>query len=400
MTRAAVLVLFLSLVCRSARADDLTDAKHYFKAGASAYAAGDYLAAIQALDAAYRLTPLPQIAFSLAQAERRQYFASREPSHLLRAIELYRTYLLAVPSGGRRADATDALGQLEPLALNVVAGPTGEAVPREAPKTRVMVTSDAAGARISLDGAGAKPSPFIAEVEPGEHAIRVSAAGFFPADRRMVAISGELVPLEVELRERPAVVIVEPSTEAELYVDGAFSGRVEKGSRIELSRGSHQFAFVRAGRRIEIQTLTLERGETRRLPVGLDWTGQRIAALSALAVSGATLASGVVFTVLAVDRENEADRILGEREKAALSPEDLADYDDAREERDRYRAVAIGSYVVSAATLVTGALLFTLDEPNMGDVVRRSDPGRAEQSVEVNVAAAPSGLFLATRVKF
>lgn len=401
MKRAVVLLaLAVMFAARGARADDLSDAKNYFKAGASAYAAGDYLAAIQALDAAYRLTPLPQIAFSLAQAERRQYFASREPAHLLRAIELYRTYLREVPTGGRRADATDALAQLEPLALNVVAGPTGEAVPREAPKTRIMVTSEAAGARISLDGGQPKPAPLIAEVQPGQHLVRVNADGFFPADRQLVAISGELVPLEVELRERPATVIVEPSTEAELYVDGAFSGRVKKGSRIELARGSHQFAFVRAGRRIELQTLGLKRGETRRLPVELDWTGQRIAAISALAVSGATLVSGVVFTALAVDRENEADRILAQREERALSPQELNDYEDAREERDRYRAVAIGSYAVSAGALVTGALLYALDEPNMGEVQPRPTAEPAKPQVDVKATAAPGGFFVSTRVAF
>jgi tetratricopeptide (TPR) repeat protein len=397
---AALVVLAVTLFTSVARADDLADAKNYFKAGASAYAAGDYLAAIQALDAAYRLTPLPQIAFSLAQAERRQYFASREPGHLLRAIELYRTYLKEVPTGGRRADATDALAQLEPLALGVVASPTGEAVPREAPKTRVMVSSEAAGARISLDGGPPKPTPLIAEVQPGQHVVRVSAEGYFEADRQLVAISGELVPLEVELKERPAVVIVEPSTEADLYVDGSFSGRVDKGSRIELSRGPHQFAFARPGRNLEIQTVKLERGETRRLPVELDWTGQRIAAISILAVSGATLATGVVFTALAVDQENQADRILAQREKEALSPSELADYEDAREERDRYRAVAIGSYAVSAASLVTGAFLYVLDEPNVGEIVARKGTAPVKPQVELKTAASSNGFFVATRVMF
>jgi hypothetical protein len=395
-----LLALAVMLAARGARADDLSDAKNYFKAGASAYAAGDYLAAIQALDAAYRLTPLPQIAFSLAQAERRQYFASREPAHLLRAIELYRTYLREVPTGGRRADATDALAQLEPLALNVVASPTGEVVPREVSKTRVMVTSEAAGARISLDGGPPKPTPLIAEVAPGQHLVRVSADGFFPADRQLVAISGELVPLEVELREQPAVVVVEPTTEAELYVDGAFSGRVKQGSRIELSRGSHQFAFVRAGRRIKIQTLVLERGETRRLPVKLEWTSQRITAISAFAVSGVTLVTGVVFTALAVEREDQADRILAQREEQALSPKELNDYEDAREERDRYRAVAIGSYAVSAGALVTGALLYALDEPNMGEVQPRPAAEPAKPQVNVRAAATPGGFFVSTRLAF
>jgi len=61
-----------------AQIDAVERAKASFKAGAAAYAAGEYLAAIQALDAAYSQTPIPAIAFSLAQAERKQYFVAHE----------------------------------------------------------------------------------------------------------------------------------------------------------------------------------------------------------------------------------------------------------------------------------------------------------------------------------
>ena len=68
-----------ALVSRSANAaDDATRAKEAFKTGAAAYAAGEYVAAIRALETAYELMPLPAIAFSLAQAERKQYFVSHE----------------------------------------------------------------------------------------------------------------------------------------------------------------------------------------------------------------------------------------------------------------------------------------------------------------------------------
>src|SRR3954454_18903721 len=80
---------------------DLERAKESFKAGATAYAAGDYLAAIQALDAAYQLEPLPAIAFSLGQAHRRQYFVDHDPEHLDRSIALFRQYVELAPSGSR-----------------------------------------------------------------------------------------------------------------------------------------------------------------------------------------------------------------------------------------------------------------------------------------------------------
>src|SRR3954469_15887621 len=115
--RRMLIALTLGALCWPLSAlaadSDLDRAKESFKAGAAAYAAGDYLAAIQALEAAYQLTPLPAIAFSLAQAERRQYFVDRSFAHLERAVTLFRRYIELSPSGSRRADALDALSQLE-----------------------------------------------------------------------------------------------------------------------------------------------------------------------------------------------------------------------------------------------------------------------------------------------
>src|SRR6476469_3016727 len=86
-------LLALSAPCLAQQPPDIERAKASFKAGANAYAAGDYLAAIQALEAAYEISPLPAIAFSLAQAERKQYFVNEERAHLERAIALFRRYL-------------------------------------------------------------------------------------------------------------------------------------------------------------------------------------------------------------------------------------------------------------------------------------------------------------------
>jgi hypothetical protein len=251
------------------------------------------------------------------------------------------------------------------------------------------VTSEAEGARISLDGGASTPTPLIAEVAAGRHAVRVSAEGFFPSERQVVAIAGELVPIEVELRERPAIVIVEPSIEAELYVDGSYAGRVRKGARIELASGSHEFAFARDGRRLESQVIELERGETRRLAVELRWTGQRLAAVSLLVVSGVTLASGVGFTALAVERERAADGILTRRKSAALTVSELSEYEEARSNRDEARVGAFASFAVSAASLVTGAFLYALDQPNVNQALTRPDVRPTKPKVDVRAAVTP-----------
>jgi hypothetical protein len=403
---AFALAAVLAAASRPARADDVETSKKLFRAGAAAYTAGDYLAAIQALEAAYRLTPLPAIAFSLAQAERRQFFASREPSHLTRAIELYRLYLTQVPSGGRRADAVDALAQLEPLAVAVPHAPGAdggvETSRKEAERTRLMVTAEAPGATVSLDGAAPLPAPLIVEVSAGEHAVSVSAPGFFGSERRVQAIAGALVPLDVDLEARPALAIVEPSGPVELYVDGSYVGRVQMGARVELAAGTHEFVFARKGRRLERRTISLERGGAVRIPVELHWTAQRMTAVSLLAVSGVALVGGLGFTALAVERERTAQELLDERETRPWSEAELEAYGDALEERDRSRAVAIGSFAIALGSAVTGALLFELDEPNVREGLPRSEVDRKNPAVRVQGSVTPArgGLELGARFTF
>jgi tetratricopeptide (TPR) repeat protein len=371
--RALVLASGLALVARPAPAaeDDLTRAKAYFKAGAAAYTAGDYQAAIQALDAAYQLTPLPAIAFSLAQAERRQYFVSRERGHLDRAIELYRVYLTAVPTGGRRADATDALAQLEPLALasanatgSVAAAAPGAEVPGGA-KTRLLVTTEAPNATVSLDGRAAVPSPLIAEVTPGQHAVKVEARGYFPVERGVVAVSGALVPIEVPLEIRPATVSVAGPPDADLYVDGVLAGKVSKTGRIELPGGSHAFTFAQKGHRLSTLQVELEPGETREVRTKLVRTSQRTAAYVTLAASAVSLGASAVLAGLAFGQQRKAEDIREQQMAGNVTPEALDEYDEALDRRSQFRTAAIVSGAVFAGTLITAICLHEFDHPTV-----------------------------------
>src|SRR5262245_17667713 len=92
-----------------ARADNRGEAERYFRAGAKAYAAQSFAAAAADFDEAYKQLPLPEIAFSGAQAYRRLYRVEPKPEYLKRAVELYRVYLDKVKTGGRVGDAADSL---------------------------------------------------------------------------------------------------------------------------------------------------------------------------------------------------------------------------------------------------------------------------------------------------
>src|SRR5215472_3793788 len=159
---AALSAAMLLALAMPARAEDLEQAKMYFNAGAQAYSAGRYAFAVQAFEQAYKLAPRPAIAFSLAQAERKQFFVAKHNDVLAHAVKHYHEYLDQVPTGGRRDDAVNALAELEPLAARV----SPETVQSNAPaavETRIMVSSQTEHANGSIDGGAMKDIPFMAD---------------------------------------------------------------------------------------------------------------------------------------------------------------------------------------------------------------------------------------------
>jgi hypothetical protein len=377
VVRATGALLLLVLLARGARAQEPADverAKESFKAGATAYAAGDYPAAIQAFDRAYELTPLPPIAFSLAQSERRQYFVGHERPHLDRAIALFRRYVEQVTTGGRRADALDALSQLEPLAAARAASelPAASAAPAARP-TRLLVTSDTPGAQLSLDGGAPAPSPLIREVEPGAHHVTVSAAGFFASTRDVIAVAGELVPVAVSLREQPSSLVVGAPAGAEIYVDGALAGRGGEGAAFQLANGAHVVAVAEKGHRVALRPLELGPGEARHVDVSLEPTRQRRAARLLFVASGAGLVSGVVLAVLAASADSRAGSFLDRYNRGNVTAADLRSYDATIADRDHYRVALAINLTAVAGLAITGALLYELDDPDAREIRRPAE---------------------------
>ncbi len=381
---------------------ELERAKEAFHAGATAYAAGDYLAAIQALDAAYQLTPLPAIAFSLAQAERRQYFVDHGASHLLRAISLYRHYVDVSPSGSRRADALEALSQLEPLAAALAKPkPNAPAVHSVEPerRTRVLITADAPGARIFLDGAPSVASPLIREVEPGKHHVEARAPGFYSSERDISAVTGELTLTQFTLREQPSLLSIWTSPEAEIYVDGSYIGAGGDGILVQVSSGKHRVAVARKGYAVGVQEVTIERGKSKSIRVGLEQTTQRFVSNAMFIAGGAALGNSLLLSALAIRSENQAEQFLGESAHHNVSSADLIHYNNSLIDRDRYRLGTAVSLASSAGFFITGLFLHVLDQPDPqllyrpGPRVRPETPTAAPKpSVHVAPLAFTGGL--------
>ena len=375
-------------------APDLERAKASFKAGANAYAAGDYLAAIQALEDAYEISPLPAIAFSLAQAERKQYFVDEQRAHLERALALFRRYLAEETRGARREDASLAVKQLEPL-LDTKPGASEPAPKAQVRPTRLMIVSDAPGARITLDGGAAAASPLIREVAPGAHHARVQASGYVDAERDVTALSGELLLTEVRLTERPGTLFVSAPAAAEVYVDGVFVGQGGEWVTVPLAAGPHQLSVAQQGRRLARRDITLERGKVHTEVVTLEPTTQRTLSELLFIGGGAAIGVSLVLSAFAVRSENRAEDFLQERRFRNVDSGKLVAYNASLAERNRYRTAAGVSVAGAFGMFITGLFLHELDQPRSPATRRRDESPRSTANARTSprfafVSASPA----------
>jgi len=360
-------------------AGDVERAKESFRIGAAAYAAGEYLAAIAALDSAYAAAPLPAIAFSLAQAERRQYFLDQKHEHLQRSVALFRRYLEQTPSGGRRADALEALAQLEPLVARAPAAAPPAVASAAAASTRLLVIAEAPGARVFIDGEEVAGTP-IREVSPGKHRVVVQAPGFRDAERSVVAVSGELIPVSMALVELPGVLEVKTSDSAEIYVDGAFASLGGKDVALTLASGSHRVSVAQNGHRVASHTVGVQRGSRQTLRVELEPTAQRMTSHVLLIGGAAAVGAGAFLGALAVQSEDAAQGFLEQRDARNVSSAELVGYQADVARRNRYRLMAGVSLAAGLGLLVTGLFMHELDQPraeelNRGGVQLDADVG-------------------------
>lgn len=385
MRRGLGTVLLLSALlahsapCIAQQPAELERAKASFKAGANAYAAGDYLAAIQALDAAYEISPLPAIAFSLAQAERKQYFVKGERAHLERALALFRRYLQQETRGARREDARLAVSQLEPL-LGAKPGPAESSPKAQARPTRVMIVSDAPGARITLDGGSAASSPLIREVTPGKHRARVQARGFVDTARDVTALAGELILTEVRLNERPGVLNVWAPADADVFVDGVYVGQGGELVTVPLAAGNHQLTVAQKGRRFARRDVRLERGKTQTENISLEPTTQRSVSELLFIGGGIALGASLVLSALAVQSENHAEDFLWQLKRHNVQRAQVVAYNASLAERSRYRTAAGISVAGSLGMFITGLFLHELDQPSSSGGRRDERPGEAARA--------------------
>jgi hypothetical protein len=378
-------------------------AREYFRAGAQAYSVGEYGAAIQAFEQAYALAPRPAVLFSIAQAERRQFFLLRDQQRLRRAIEMFRQYLNEETQSARKADAVQALSELEPLlaaAASEIPPAEGPGEPKAqkapsttppvAPPTRLMVSSPIQGARISLDGTAQMVSPLVREVEPGEHRIRVESPGFQPVERRVTAVAGELVNVDVSLVERPARLLVVAPPDAHLSIDGRVQGKCPCPKPIELASGVHLITVSKNGFVGISREETLTRGETTVFRAPLRRSRQRTVAMFMVGAAASALTTGAIFAYISHNQEQAAQGFLDDRGHKLLTPDDLAQYNSTRVDRDRIRGAAWVSVGIGVGLGITSALMWIYDGSSVEPIKHQDESSRQGKRRTPSFGADPT----------
>ena len=364
-----------------ARADDRATAEKYFRAGAQAYSAQNFAAAAADFDEAYKAMPMPEIAFSAAQAYRRLYRVEPKPEYVQRSVELYKVYLDRVKTGGRVGDAADSLGEMqrELDRLKLSATPPAPAVAhtrlgvsvtirdQRVDTTALREIGDATqtalpGLAATLDGKPIEPFTLV-DVDAKEHVFEVSADGYQPVTKRAVAIAGQSQLIEVELQPKPAMLSVTTEAGAQLALDGR-PVAIAPAAPIEASAGKHVLTITLRGREPVGRELALARGQALTVAAPLAKTSRRRAVPWLVGTGGVLVVAGVTTALFAIDRDDTASDLRAKIAGGNRPTSDADAYDAAVTSRDHFVdatwVFGVGAAVAGAAALA----LYFFDEPS------------------------------------
>lgn len=176
----AALLLTLSLLARSARAEELpAQARELYKAGVAAYDSGDYAKAAEHFRECYELVSHPDTLFNLAKAELKLGEEVLAARHLRELLTLHRT--AATPD--MRSFAERQLGELE----------------RKLGRLQIVVTPEDAVVLVDGKEVGKSPLADPVYVEPGEHSVVAKKQGFREGSKSASVLKGALANVTLEL---------------------------------------------------------------------------------------------------------------------------------------------------------------------------------------------------------
>ena len=386
MRSVAVIVVVVLGLAAGAHADRKS-AERYFRAGEKAYKAQNFDAAAENFDRAYEAFPAPEIAFSAAQAHRRQYRVETAPAvaaeHAKKAVALYRVYLAKVNKGGRVADAADSLGEmlreLDRLGISEKAAAAAPEPPRRRTALGITVVfadqttssamqeidedaDEAQRVTTTIDGKPVAPDE-LTEIEPGEHVVRAEADGYLPAERKIKVIKDTEDFENLELLPRPARITLTTEAGARIVVDGRPAG-IALAAPIELPAGTHVITVSRRGREPVTRELTVSRGEERTVALPLEQTTRRRIVPFVLVASGGLAVLTLAGFVPWLYFENRAEDLHAQLGQGDQPRSVVESYNDAIDRRDMVKSGMWISGGAALAVAAAGVALYYFDTPS------------------------------------
>lgn len=344
------------------------EARALFNVGAQAYVRGDFVAAIQAFEQAYKVEPRPGLLFSIARAHHRQYTIDHKAGHVAVAILRLREYLGQNGEIDRRGEAVTALGELEAIAADLER--RGELIP-SAPSTRdvlaprLMVSCPAEGATISLDGQPAQKAPLIAEIKPGKHQLLISAGGYVSEKREIEVAPEGVTALDVPLQEEKAQLTIRAQSGAEVSIDGNPLGALPFAGARAIEPGRHRLSIVKAGRETYLRDLRFQRGQTISIDAPMPMTTRRQVSYVLISSGLVGLGAGAVLGVLAFGHERRALEIKNQLDCCSVSVAKANEYDDYVNTRNQLRTAMGLSWGGGTVVGIAGLILYAFETPIM-----------------------------------
>lgn len=387
-----VVAAVIALPSAAAAQDNRADAQKAFRAGQQAYEAGQYEVAARAFERAYKALPIPAIAFSTAQAHRKQYIIDKEPGRIKRAIELYRVYIAKVPKGGRRDDAVTSIAELEPKLERMMATMRQPIVmPKIDAVTELMVSARGVkGAKAWIDGKQGD-APLMLQVTPGPHKVRVVAEGYFPVEETHTAVRGKFITVEVMLKPKPALIQVDAPGGTMITIDGRPSGTTPLLRPLAVPAGKHFISLTKRGYRSWSREIVVKRGDKMQLAPTMRRTTQRKLSYYVLGAS-ALLWIGTGLSALSAQQVGkDAEALNDKRNSEGLT---VAELDEYLHLRDQHNQRLDNTYIllgVATAVSVAGGLMYFLDSSRAEAPPATMTPGAGPESPVVSVAPMVGG---------
>ncbi len=337
--------------------------------------------------------------FSAAQSYRRIFGNDRANITALReAVRLYNEYVDKQKAGGRVGEAQTAIRELSPTLSQILSsGAPSPSLPAAVvdlkQRTRLMVSSPTKTAMASVDGGEPAEMPLIQELSPGKHTLRVMADGYVDDEREIAAADGQVVGLDIPLRERPAFLTVGANEGAQILVDGRAEGTAPLPKALELPSGSHLVTITKTGHQPYSAEIELRRDQKRSIDVALERTTQRFASVAVLGAAGVFAIGGAIVIGLAYNEQQVAFDIEKLKKEGNITQSQRASHEAAVSNRNDLRTAAIGAFGGAFVTAVLAAGLYFFDRPTPGVPVRLRDdspkPPEAKQKPQVDVSALP-----------